>query len=386
MTRLSLDLSLSRQTLPALSAIGLFWGAFAAMIPDIKAGLGMGDAAFGFAMLAAAVGAVAAMWMAPVADKVLGRATQPLAALASVLSFVMVGAAGSVPVFTAAVLCAGAATGLLDIATNLRIASVEARANRSLMNLNHAGYSVIYGICAAAVALPREVGVAPVWVFVGVGVIVTAMSVTMWMPAGDADDEGTGSRFWSGFNTVAVLAGIVTLVGFLAENATEGWSALHVERTLGGRAAEGALGPAVLGFTMGAGRFMGHLLTIRGAEMRVIGVAAVLSATGSLVAAGAHAPWLAYVGFGILGLGVSVTAPLALSLAGRLAPPGRRAITVSRCALLGFLGFFIGPPLMGWMSAAVGLRAAYVGIALLLLAMPLVLVPLRVAGLKASRP
>jgi hypothetical protein len=48
------------------------------------------------------------------------------------------------------------------------------------------------------------------------------------------------------------------LVAFLVENAMEGWSALHIERTLGGGAAEGAFGPAILGLTMGIGRLSGR--------------------------------------------------------------------------------------------------------------------------------
>jgi hypothetical protein len=41
----------------------------------------------------------------------------------------------------------------------------------------------------------------------------------------------------------AWLAGGVVLVAFFVENSTEIWAALHIERTLGGGAAEGRLGP-----------------------------------------------------------------------------------------------------------------------------------------------
>ncbi len=375
MTGLANDLRLSARTFPGFAAIGLFWGSFAATIPDIKSSLGMSDGIFGTAMLAGAIGAIGAMWAAPAIDKRIGANAPVVAALLAAVAFAGVAGAGSVALFVVAIFFAGLGTGLLDVLVNIRVAAAESSSGRSLMNLNHAGYSLIYGIAAASMAVPREAGIAPLWVFLGIALIVAGLSTRMKSRVETGDDD-TGPSGMGGFNQVAIWTGIITLIGFLAENATEGWSALHVERTLGGRAAEGALGPAVLGLTMFAGRFAGHLLTIRGKEGRVIVVAALVCAAGAALASVATAPWMAYLGFGILGLGVSVTAPLAFSLAGRLAPPGKRAVTVSRCSLLGFTGFFIGPPLMGWISEALTLRAAFGWIAVLTLLMPLALLAL----------
>ncbi|AHM02896.1 Major facilitator superfamily (MFS) transporter [Roseibacterium elongatum DSM 19469] len=165
------------------------------------------------------------------------------------------------------------------------------------------------------------------------------------------------------------------LIAFFVENATEGWSALHVERTLGGGAAEGALGPAMLGLTMGVGRLLGQMVTLRGSEMAVLRGAAMLAAAGLVIAAAAPAPLIAYLGFGLLGLGVSVVAPLALALAGVHAAPERRTLAVSRAAMIGYFGFFIGPPLMGFLSEGFGLRAAFAVGAALLLIVPLMLLP-----------
>jgi MFS family permease len=86
---------------------------------------------------------------------------------------------------------------------------------------------------------------------------------------------------------------------------------------------------------------------------------------------------VAYLGFAILGFGVSVAAPLALALAGQMVRPRDRALAVSRVAVIGYLGFFIGPPTMGFVSEAVGLRASFGLIAVLMFSVPLLLLPLR---------
>jgi MFS family permease len=169
-----------------------------------------------------------------------------------------------------------------------------------------------------------------------------------------------------------ILCGAIVLVAFMSEATVEAWSALHVERTLGGGAAEGALGPAMLGITMAVGRFSGQAVAARLREVSVVFWASIISATGAVIAAVATTPMIAYVGFGVLGLGVSVIGPMGLALVGKLVAPHLRTEAISRTAVIGFSGFFFAPMLMGLMSEAFGLRIAFMGVAALLLtAVPL---------------
>ncbi|MEM8538542.1 MAG: hypothetical protein AAGF56_11870, partial [Pseudomonadota bacterium] len=65
-------LKISRRPVVAFFVIGLFWGCFAAFVPDLKARLGVSDAVFGVLLLGSATGLLSAMWLAPIADRVLG--------------------------------------------------------------------------------------------------------------------------------------------------------------------------------------------------------------------------------------------------------------------------------------------------------------------------
>jgi MFS family permease len=76
-----------------------------------------------------------------------------------------------------------------------------------------------------------------------------------------------------------------------------------------------------------------------------------------------------------MGIGSSVIAPTAFSLVGRLADPQARARAVARATLLGYFGYFFGPPTLGLIAGAFGLRMAFVFAALTLL-MVLVLAPI----------
>ena len=135
---------------------------------------------------------------------------------------------------------------------------------------------------------------------------------------------------------------------------------------MGGGAAEGAFGPAMLGLTMALGRFSGQAVAARMSEASVIRRATGLAVAGVLIAAVAPAPWAAYAGFGLMGLGISVIGPMGLALAGRLSPPGARTAVIARVAIIGFSGFFIAPAAMGLGADAFGLRWAFAAVAVLL--------------------
>jgi hypothetical protein len=87
-----------------------------------------------------------------------------------------------------------------------------------------------------------------------------------------------------------VWGGIIVLIAFETEGASEAWSALHVERTLGGGAAEGAFGPAMLGLTMAVGRFSGHLISGRVSGMKIIVAASMFAANRRVVGRSRNQP------------------------------------------------------------------------------------------------
>ncbi|MFN7173534.1 MAG: hypothetical protein ACK4MT_02325, partial [Thermaurantiacus tibetensis] len=70
-------------------------------------------------------------------------------------------------------------------------------------------------------------------------------------------------------------------------------------------------------------------------------------------------PGGAYLGFVIMGIGASVLAPTAFSLVGQLSAPEARARAVARATQLGYLGYFLGPPLLGLIAGTFGLRLAF---------------------------
>ncbi|EPX87192.1 Fucose permease [Rubellimicrobium thermophilum DSM 16684] len=367
-------LRLSARPSAAFAALGGFWGCFAAYVPVIKDGLNVSDGTFGLLLLGSATGLVSAMWIAPAVDRRLGGRAMQVLACAFAAVWLLPGLMGAPLLFFAALYAVGLCSGLLDVTMNARVSELEAVHRRSLMNAAHGMFSVGYTLGAVWAGLAREAGLSPTMALACVGALVVLLLVPrMYQEPVRAEVPPAGRGAWP--LVPVLLCGGVVLSAFMTEAATESWSALHIERTLGGRAAEGALGPAMLGITMALGRFGGQAVAERLREVQVIVAAAVLAGAGLLVAALAVAPWMAQAGFGLFGLGVSVIGPMGLALVGQMVAPHWRTEAISRAAVMGFSGFFFAPVLMGLISEAAGLRAAFAAMALLVaMAAPLALV------------
>jgi MFS family permease len=372
---LKTDLYLTRKPLAGFAAIGAAWAVYFAQMPVIKDNVGASDGQFGLVGLIAAFGAIAAMWLAPFSQRIMGGLALPLGIV--FLAFGMMGAgyAGGLVVLTLCLLLSSAGSGVIDVLVNARVSELEADSGRPLMNLNHALYSFAYAGGALVTGVFREANAGPVAIFTGLAVV---LGLLAWASVGvlpDVEEEVASDTPQMPYGLV-YLGGVVVMVGFLAEASTEGWSALHLERTLGGTAGEGALGPALLGLTMGIGRLFGHALSRFVRDTTLMLLAMMVSAAGMVIAGLAPTVTVALAGFALAGLGVSVVAPLALALVGRIVHPSARLAAISRASVVGYGAFFFGPPLMGFIAEGFGLRTAFVAVAGLLCITAAILIPL----------
>lgn len=364
-------LTLARPALAAFGAMGVLWGSFAADLPDIKTMLGVDESRLGLLMFLTPIAAMAAMLAAPAAGLRLGRVALPVATMAMCLMFPLPGLSASLLVFPFAMMACGAGTGLTDVLMNARVAAMEQASGRPLMNLTHAAYSFGYAGGALMTGQLRALVLPPGMVLPIMGLVALLLALmTLERDGTIAGLERPKGKEAGRLGRMPLIGGGIVLIAFLTENASENWSALHIEKTLGGSPADGAMGPAALALTMGVARILGQGLAGRVSAVALLTGGAVVSALGALGAATAVSPMQAYAGFVVMGIGSSVIAPTAVSLVGSLASPGARARAVARATLLGYFGYFFGPPLVGFIAGHFGLRFAFVFAAVMLMLVP----------------
>jgi len=367
------DVILSRPVFPAFVMLGAAFGAFAAYVPDIKSQISATDGVFGLAMFIAAIGSVITMWLAPKLDVLLGQ--RAIVILMGVFGgvFLIPTFAPVLAVFTVGMIITSSIAGTTDVIMNARLSQIESRNGVTLMGLNHAAFSFAYAISAVIAGLTRGAGISAgqyaLGVLVLIGLLVWMTSVPAKTSTAPQDDDAQVSVPWA----IVVVPGFAIMVAFMTELASEAWSALHIERVLLASAEMSALGPAILGATMGVGRLAGQYMLQNVNELKIVRLGAIMSAIGALAAAHGAGPVFVYSGFAMLGAGVSVMVPMLFSHVGKVTPEDLRTQAISRVAVIGYIGFFLGPPMMGFLSELGTLSTSFTAIAALLIAVTVVL-------------
>lgn len=336
-------------------------------IAEIKSDLNLSPGELGLALFGLPAGAVGALQIAgPLITRVGSRRTIRASALLLCAMLPLLTVAWSVATLWLALALLGAAAGLMDVAMNTHGVSVEKRYGRSLMASFHGLFSVGGAAGALAGGIAAGLRVNPLTQFViaavVLGVVVSAAAHWLLPVSADGVDESHEARatgatvsLWS--RTVLLLAVIAfcTLVG---EGAVSDWSSVYLRQTLGAGPDLAGAGYFAFASAMAVTRFAGDRLIVRFGPSAMVRTGGAVAAVGFGTALLLGDPASAVAGFGLFGVGLSLIIPITFSAAGRLeATAGQRAI--ARVAAFGYLGSFVGPPLIGFVADALhGLGAA----------------------------
>jgi MFS family permease len=356
------------------AASGAVMGANVARVPALRDQLSATESQLGLALVGAGLGSVLAM---PFTARLVRRfGTGRVVVGGAVLvgaAWIGVGATTSVAVALAFFVLVGAGFGIWDVAMNVAGHSAEERDRRSWMPRLHAAFSggAVLGAGLAALAVRTDLGPLPQFVLVAAGSLaVVAASVPRFLPVPEAPAEPSvegrrGSRSVSLWRVPAVLViGLVVVGTTLGEGAANDWLALALVDTRGASQSLAALAFAGFNAAMLVGRLVGGSAIDRFGRTAVVRVSGTTAAVGVLLLCLVPALPMALVGALLWGLGLSVVFPAGMSAAGE-AVPGRGAEAIAVVATIGYGGFLLGPPLLGFLAESWGLDRALLVVAAL---------------------
>jgi MFS family permease len=170
---------------------------------------------------------------------------------------------------------------------------------------------------------------------------------------------------------VAAILGIIAFCVMMGEGAMADWSALYLRHVMGTSEGLAAVGYAVFSIAMALGRFWGDRLSVRFGPVSLVRGGGALATAGLLLVLGGPQSLYALLGFAAVGAGFATIVPQVFSAAGR-ASGGVAGAAVASVTTIGYLGFLLGPPVIGFAAEHVGLCG---GLAMLVLT-SFLLVPL----------
>jgi len=383
------DISRVRVAITVFFAVdGFIFASWAVRIPAVKAAVGASPAALGIALLGASGGAIATMTLTGALCRRLGSARVVVAGGAWLsLALLLPALAGSALALGLALVVFGIGYGGLNVAMNSLAVDLVAVARRPIMPSFHAAWSLggLAGSALGGLAAPELTPLAHFSLVCVLGLVVTVtcgrVILARPLPAAheepaagvpvpdnaapEVQNEGVPSpavpHGHAGVWRTVLLLGVIALCSTYGEGAISDWGALHLREDLGAAAGLAAAGYASFALAEAAGRLAGSWLLARFGQTRVLVYGGILTCAGMLAAALSPVLPLALIGFALTGLGVANAFPTAMTRVGFLGGPNG----VATASTLGYAGFLLGPPLIGFLATGLSLRVALTTVSLL---------------------
>jgi len=256
----------------------------------------------------------------------------------------------------------GLAGNLNNISINTQGIAAEHLYQRPIMASFHGMWSLA-GFCGALIGLLMINLKVPYNIhFI---IVILAVWLVLWINYPyllEGIKTGSGAdlrrKFFSKPDGMLLQLGIIGFCSMASEGAMFDWSGIYFKDVVKAPASLVVLGYTSFMIMMATGRFMADYVISRIGRIRMLQIAGIMVSTGLFTSV--LFPYLipSTIAFMLVGLGVAGIVPTVYSTAGKHTkiPPGIALATVSSVS---FLGFLMGPPLIGYISELAGLRYSF---------------------------
>jgi len=372
----------------AIRARNFLWATFFVMgissmawvprIPEIKEQLNYGDGAFGFIILAGALGSVLGAQISGRAIHLIASRTfMRLTSITMSLGIYTMGSAHGASTLVIGLLLTGLSFAALDVAANVQAMAIEKLTKARYMSSFHAMWSIgafvvtLVGGILARILTPSE----HLKSLALIAFVFYQFTITWLLPAdldghkGEAHESTEAKIPFFGKSVITLWAlGIGLMASFIPEAGIYDWSGILLKEHM--NVAKGATAAAATVYSLGmiASRFLGDRWFERWGHQKTVqygGYIAGISLGVSLIIGiplSSMNAWLGVsilcIGFGITGLCMGPFFP-AFNLAAMSVPGIAPSVGMARVSLIAIAANFFGPTLIGGISELTTLPIAF---------------------------
>lgn len=360
--------------------LGLCFASWASRIPSIQQHMGISEAALGGVLLAIPLGQLLSL---PLAGWLVAREGSRKVVLWGVgfyaTALLGLGWANGLWQLLPCLVLFGVGGNLTNISVNTQAVGVERLYRHKPIMASFHGLWSLAGFVAAAIgsfmighAVPPGVHFVFIAAFILAGLAVSAGSIVRE----DSGVDPNQSIFVKPDKELLGL-GAIAFCALICEGAMFDWSGVYFKKVI--RADKDWVGAGYTAFmsTMALGRFGADWLAHRLGPKRVIQLSGLLTAIGLSIAVALPTLPTALLGFLLVGFGTSAVVPLVYSAAGRSTHMSA-GMALAAVSTIGFFGFLLGPPVIGFVAGATSLRVSFALIAMMGLAVSAVASRVRV--------
>ena len=351
------------------SSINILIGTWILYIPFIKLKFNLDDAQIGFALFFSALGLLISIPFVPKINRKIGvgKSTKiGIIFLAIVYNLPLL--ATDYFLLCGALLLIGLFSGFTDISLNALTSQIEKTTQQHFMSAAHGFFSLGGFIGAGIGSIYISHFSNPKIHMLGISVFVILTSLLLSknyeeVKGLEMEKSKKNASFFKNIKPLFAIS-IIAFIILFNEGAVEHWSNLFLFEVVNVSQSEAGLGFIIFSLTMTIGRFLGDGFSQKMGSKKIILYATLVSLiayffiiTSSL--------YLSVLGFGILGFGLSVIVPEIYRIAGKNKEI-ETSLAISIVSGIGFVGFLVGPVLLGTISNFSNLVMSYVFLATLI--------------------
>jgi len=347
---------------------GFIFANWVSRLPRIQELYNADDGTIGLVLLASSIGAVGAMpftgWV------IIRNGSRRITLISAILycAFVpLIPLAQNLPLLIVLYFFMGIVTGMLDVAMNAQAILVEREYKRPIMTSFHALFSIGMMLGAGSASLFTDVGLDLTnHFFIVAG---AALLAAAWMSRHLIHDRPDPAHHDGPLfrlpNKSMIALGIITFCCMIGEGSMSDWSVNYMENITNASITLAPIGLSAFATAMTFGRIFGDALRRRFGDRTMIVGGGLMALAGLCAALIFPMPYVTITGFFLVGLGLSSIVPIAYSIGGneKDLPPG---VGLAMVTTVGYSGFLIGPPVIGFIADWQDLRVSLGVIALLL--------------------
>ena len=365
MKSLWLMLSQRRYFAPAwvFASINIMVGTWILYLPFIKERFQLNDAEVGSALFFTACGLLFSIPLVPKINKSfgVGRCTQIGIVLLS-LTFNLPLVAPSYATLCGSLFLVGVFSGFTDISMNAVISIIEKREQQNLMSAAH-GFFSLGGFLGAGLGSFLIGQITPPSVhmlLITTTVLITNLALAHhYTKIIEPTKTGATTNPLRLKNILPVLGlSMISFIVLFNEGAVEHWSNLFLFEVVELPENQSGFGFVLFSLTMTLGRFLGDGISQKIGPIKTLSYGFITAIAGYGLILMAQVFW-SILGFGLLGLGLSVVVPEIVRLAGQNKELDTSQ-AISTVSGIGFVGFLIGPVLLGFIANWTALIYSYV--------------------------
>ncbi|GAA2409368.1 MFS transporter [Actinomadura vinacea] len=337
---------------------GAAFATWAARVPAVRDSLGLSPGALSVALTGLAAGAFVGL---PLAGGLVARwgSRRVLVGAALYLAALpLITLAPRLLHLTAALLVFAIGNSILDVAMNTQGALAERACGRPIMGGLHAMFSLggVLGAATGGLAVNAGVGVGTHFLATAVALSIACACAAAFLLPDVRRDRASGPlitlptrRVWA--------PGLIAFCALMGEGLMNDWGALYLNDVAGTSAWTAALGFSVFSGGMVTGRLAADHIRARTGHDRVLRGCVLVAAGGAGLAIALPAPWTGLLAYALIGLGLSAVIPMTFSHTAERSPQ-QPATAIAAVSTVGYVGFLVGPPIMGALAEWAGLHTA----------------------------